>query len=246
MKLLWFAAVMMLAVEASADEAAREGLDILVYGATGKVGAHVVDEALARGHKVTAVSRDPTSIDKRHDNLAVVVGDLLQPESVAALLAGKNVVITSVRGVIGNDKDPKKSLQYIAVINIIEQLRQLGGDAPRLVHVGGSGSLEVEPGVMWADKIPKMFLPRSIELEIEGQILVLEYLRQIDDVEWTYATPAKNFTNGERTGDFRIGGDRLMEDKRGKSRISRADFAVALLDEVELERHTGKRFSVAY
>ena len=52
--------------------------------------------------------------------------------------------------------------------------------------------------------------------------------------------------NGERTGNFRVGGDLLMKDDRGRSRISRADFAVAVLDEAELELHTGKRFSVAY
>jgi putative NADH-flavin reductase len=137
-------------------------------------------------------------------------------------------------------------LQYIAVQNIVTHLRIIGDGAARLIHVGGSGSLEVEPGVLYADRIPNMFLPKSLELEIQGQILTLEYLRTVSDVDWSYATPAKNFTNGERTGDFRIGGDAVMEDERGKSRISRADFAVALLDEAELARHVQKRFSVAY
>jgi len=85
----------------------------------------------------------------------------------------------------------------------------------------------------------------SLELEIQGQILTLEFLRTVDDVDWSYATPAKNFTNGERTGEFRIGGDALMEDDRGKSRISRADFAVALIDEAEKAEHVQQRFSVA-
>ena len=162
------------------------------------------------------------------------------------LVTGKDVIITSVRGVIGDDKDPKKSLQYLAVVGVVEQLRKLGDDSGRLLHVGGAGSLEVGGGKLYADKLPKLFLPKGLELEIQGQILALEYLRHTDDVEWSYATPPKNFTNGERTGNFRVGGDRLMEDERGKSRISRADFAVAVLDEAELELHTGRRFSVAY
>ena len=66
------------------------------------------------------------------------------------------------------------------------------------------------------------------------------------DVEWSYATTAKNFTNGERTGVFRIGGDQLLEDSRGRSRISRADFAVALIDEAENAEYVRQRFSVVY
>ena len=66
------------------------------------------------------------------------------------------------------------------------------------------------------------------------------------DVDWSYATPDKNFTNGERTGAFQVGGDAVLEDDRGKSRISRADFAVALIDEAENAAHIQKRFSVAY
>jgi len=242
-------ATILLLLAAASGHAQTESprpLKILVYGATGNVGTHVVDEALARGHIVTAVSRDPSQIQQRHPNLTAVAGDLLDPQSIASLVAGKDVVIEAVRGIIGSDRKPENALQYIAVKNIVHQLQLIGEGAPRLIHVGGSGSLVVAPGVLWADRIPKIFVPKGLELEIQGQVLTLEYLRTVDDVAWTYATPAKNFTNGPRTGNFRIGGDEVLEDERGRSRISRADFAVALLDEAELQRHTGKRFSVAY
>jgi putative NADH-flavin reductase len=229
-----------------ADAEATEALHILVYGATGKIGTHVVEEALQRGHIITAVSRDPSRIEKQHENLSVVAGDLLDPQSIELLVEDKDVVIISVRGMIGDSKDPENALQRIAVQKVVESLRIIGDGAARLIHVGGSGSLEVEPGVVYADKIPRVFLPKRLELEIQGQILALEYLRTVDDVDWSYATPAKNFTNGERTGEFRIGGDALMEDDRGKSRISRADFAVALIDEAEKAEHVQQRFSVAY
>jgi putative NADH-flavin reductase len=234
------------AVTPGQEQVRAERLHFLVYGATGKVGTHVVDEALHRGHFVTAVSRDPSRIRQRHENLAAVAGDLLDLQSVELLVQDKDVVIISVRGIVGNSKDPQDTLQRIAAENVVNSLRIIGGGAARLIHVGGSGSLEVEPGVLYGDKIPKIFLPKSLELEIQGQILTLEYLRTVDDVQWTYATPAKNFTNAERTGEFRIGGDALMEDERGKSRISRADFAVALIDEAENAAHIQQRFSVAY
>lgn len=225
-----------------------EELNILVYGATGKVGTHVVDEALARGHTVTAVSRDPASIQKRHPGLSAVQGDLLDEASIASLLVDQDVVVISVRGILGKSKRPEDALQRVAVEKVVDAIRVMEDGSPRLLHVGGSGTLEVRPGVSYADRVLrwKVFLQKDLELEIQGQVLALDYLRGVTDVDWSYATPAKNFTNGKRTGVFRIGGDALLEDKRGRSRISRADFAVALIDEAENADHVQQRFSVAY
>jgi putative NADH-flavin reductase len=221
-------------------------LKILVYGATGKIGSLVVDEALNRGHVIAAVSRDPAQIKQSHQNLSAAKGDLLDTDSIAGLVVDQDVVIISVRGIIGKSKSPESALQRIAVEKVVNVLRDLGDSAPRLIHVGGSGSLEVEPGVLYADKLPRIFLPKNLELEIRGQVLALEYLRTVDDVKWSYATPAKNLTNGARTGEFRLGGDQLMENAKGKSRISRADFAIALVDEAENANYVRQRFSVAY
>jgi putative NADH-flavin reductase len=228
------------------DSQAVEPLRILVYGATGKVGTHVVDEALERGHVVTAVSRDPSRIQQQHDNLSAMAGDLLDSISIANLVIDQDVIIVSVRGIVGKPKIPENAIQRIAVEKVVNVLRDIGNDAPRLIHVGGSGTLELEPGVLYADKLPKIFLPKSLEAEIQGQILALEYLRTVSDVKWSYATPPKNFTNGKRTGTYRLGGDAMLKDSRGKSRISRRDFAVALIDEAENANHVGRRFSVAY
>lgn len=228
------------------DAEESESLNILVYGATGKVGSQVVTEALSRGHRIKAVSRDPSRVKLKHPNLVVVKGDLLDSASIVSLVVGQDVIILSVRGIIGKSKTPESALQRIAVEKVVNVLREIGEDAPRLIHVGGAGSLEVAPGVLYADKIPKAFVPKKLELEIAGQVLALEFLRTVTDVRWSYATPAKNFTNGDRTGTFRIGGDQMLEDARGKSRISRADFAVALVNEAESAEHVRQRFSVAY
>lgn len=225
---------------------AGQELDIVIYGATGDVGSHVVDEALRRGHRVTAVSRDPAQVELRHPKLSVVKGDLLDKPGVAETVAGKDVVILSVRGVIGKSGAPESALQFIAAETLVDVLSRLGENAARLIHVGGSGSLEVEPGVLFAAKLPKILLPRKLEIEILGQILVLEFFGKVDDVDWTYVTPPKNFTNGPRTGVFRIGGDRALEDSRGRTRVSRADFAVALIDEAEQAKYPRQRISVAY
>jgi putative NADH-flavin reductase len=225
---------------------AAESLDIVIFGATGAVGSEATREALERGHRVTAVSRKPDSVEMQHANLSVVKGDLLDNASIAGIVAGKDVVILSVRGVIGDSGSPESALQFIAAENLVDALYAMGDRAPRLLHVGGSGSLEVEPGVLYAQKLPKAFVPRGLEIEILGQILALEFYRKVDDVNWTYVTPPMNFTNGPRTGVFRIGGDQALEDERGRCRLSRADFAVALIDEAEQARHPRQRISVAY
>jgi len=224
---------------------AGEPLDILVYGATGKIGTHVVDEALERGHRVTAVSRDPSRIAAVHPNLVAKQGDLLDLDSIESLVAGHDVVVISVRGVIGELKG-ENALQKIAIGNVVDVIRRSGRAGPRVIHVGGAGTLEVRPGVLYAETIPKSFIKKSLEAEIQGQILALEYLRGVDDVDWTYITPPKRFTNGKRTGHYRVGGDQVLKNKRGRSRISRADFAVAIVDEAENAAHVRQRFAVAY
>jgi hypothetical protein len=225
---------------------AEKALDIVIYGATGEVGSHVLHEALERGHRVTAVSRNPARVELQHPNLSVVKGNLLDRASVAGSVIGKDVVILSVRGVIGDAGTPASALQFMAAETLVDVLFPMGDSAPRLIHVGGSGSLEVEPGVLFAAKLPKILLPKNLEVEILGQILALEFYRKVDDVNWTYVTPPKNFTNGPRTGVFRIGGDRALEDSRGRTRVARADFAVALIDEAEQAMYPRQRISVAY
>ncbi len=124
-----FALLLFVAVPGFSAEEDKQSLVILVYGATGKVGTHVVSEALRRGHIVSAVSRDPSRITHRHENLAAVRGDLLDDESIASLTAGKDVVIVSVRGMIGKSKDPENTIQRIAVEKVVNVLRDMGDDA---------------------------------------------------------------------------------------------------------------------
>lgn len=236
---------MVLALLSSAAAIADEGiLNFIVYGATGNVGSRVVSEALNRGHQVTAVSRNPSKVKKQHENLSVVKGDVLDSQSVAELVTDHDVVVVSVKGSADGSRDPEQAVHRLAADVLITTLRNLGDGAPRLIYVGGAGSLEVEPGVLYADTVK--FVPKSIRQEINGHVLTLEYLRTVEDVAWTYISPAKSFKRGKRSGNYRIGGDQMLVDKKGKSKISMEDFAVALVDEAENSNFIGKRFSVAY
>ena len=222
-------------------------LDIIVYGATGRVGSRVVNEALERGHRITAVSRDPAKITLRHTELAVVKGDLLDHASVTTLVAGQDAVVVAVRGSLDDSGEPKSTVHYAAVEVLVEVLRDMGNAAPRLIFVGGAGSLEVEPGMTYWESLgsfSKAFIPDFVLQEIQGHLLVLEYLRGVDDVRWTYISPPKTFKPGERSGQYTIGGDTMLRDNNGESRISMEDYAVALIDEAENGKYINTRISV--
>jgi putative NADH-flavin reductase len=214
---------------------------IVLFGASGMIGQRALTEALGRGHEVTAVVRDPAKVTTDHPNLTVVAGDVAQPATVTRLAEGADVVVSAV-----SQRGPglDQTAAYDAVgRGLVEGLRALGADAPRLVVVGGAGSLEVAPGQRLVDQPD---FPDSYKGEALAHGDLLEKLRAVTDVKWAYLSPAAMIHPGERTGSFRVGGDALMSDADGKSFISAEDYAVALIDEAESGKHVGERFSVAY
>ena len=114
----------------------------------------------------------------------------------------------------------------------------------RLLVVGGAGSLYVNPAhtltVAQTPDFPEAFKPLALAMAE-----ALAELRERKDVRWTYISPACNFqADGERTGEYILGGEELTLNDRGESIISYADFAVAMLDEIESGNHVGQRISV--
>ncbi|MBD8882072.1 NAD(P)-dependent oxidoreductase [Rhodanobacter sp. 7MK24] len=213
-------------------------MHIALFGATGHIGHAILAEALARGHDVTAIVRDPGRLDTRHDKLHVVTGDVADPQTWLAAVRGSDAVVASLSA--RRDGNPD-SLPGNARI-LLDQLSAAG--VPRLVWVGGAGSLETAPGVRVLDD-PNF--PAAWKLEAEAQGRALETFRaSASPLAWTYISPAALIEDGERTGHYRIGGDQLLADASGVSRISVADYAAALLDRVEKGDATRRRITVAY
>jgi putative NADH-flavin reductase len=88
-------------------------------------------------------------------------------------------------------------------------------------------------------------VPEQFKGEVMGQKADLDYLRTVEDLQWTYFSPAASIKPGQRTGQFRLGTDQLIADGSGSS-ISMEDYAVALLDEAEKPQHLGRRFTIRY
>jgi putative NADH-flavin reductase len=213
-------------------------MHIALFGATGHIGHAILDEALARGHAVTAIVRDPARLDTRHDRLKPVAGDVARPETWLAAVRGSDAVVASLSA--RRDGNPD-SLPANARI-LLDRLPEAG--VSRLAWVGGAGSLETAPGVRVLDD-PNF--PAAWKPEAEAQGRALEAFRSsTSPVEWTYLSPAALLEDGARTGRYRIGGDQLLTDANGASRISVADYVSALFDRIEQGDALRRRITVAY
>lgn len=215
-------------------------VNIAVLGATGTIGSRIVTEALERGHTVTAVLRDPAKLTDPDPRLKVTTGDVLDPASVSAVAEGQDVVVSAVGG---GDGPGHLATIAPAARALIEGLRTLGEQAPRLVVVGGAGSLRTpDGGQVWGTP----GLPEALLQIMHAHGDALEYYRTVTDVDWTNLSPAAQIAPGERTGHYRTALEDLITDEAGDSAISAEDYAVAILDEIETPAHSRQRFAVAY
>jgi putative NADH-flavin reductase len=212
---------------------------ILVFGAGGAIGRRVLDESLDRGHDVTAVYRSVPATSR--DGLRVIRGDVRDPLAVLPP-AGQDAVISAV-GAAPATASPNYSVYLDAAQALVGALRAMGEQAPRLIVVGGAGSLQAGPDVRVLDT-PQF--PSQFREEALAQAQALQHYRAVSDVRWTYVSPAALIEPGLRTGRFRTGGDHLLVDEHGDSRITIEDYAAALIDELEQPQAIGRRMTVAY
>lgn len=213
-------------------------MKVVLLGATGFVGSALLKEALDRGHRVTAIVRDPEKLEKR-DGLIPRKGDVYDTASLAGLIEGNDALISAFNP---GWKDPNLyDDQVRGTKSIIAAVKQAA--IKRVLWVGGAGSLEVKPGVRVVDDpaLPDWVRPGSL-----ATIDALDQLRKEPDLEWTFLAPSAEMKPGQRTGRFRLGGDQLLVDSAGHSRISVQDFAVAMIDELERPLHLRQRFTAGY
>ncbi len=198
-------------------------MKIAVVAANGKAGKLIVEEAVNRGMDVTAIVRG--------ENKTVA------PNTMVKDLSGFDVVVDA----FGNWTPEAIDLIPAATVHMAKVLS--GSDA-RLLVVGGAGSLYVDPEhtktVVDVTPFPEAAMP-----VVNGHGNALEELRKFDDVNWTYVSPAGDFqADGARTGSYILGGEELVLNSRGESVISYADYAIAMVDEIESGKHIKERISV--
>lgn len=212
-------------------------MKIALIGATGYVGSAILQEALARGHAVTALVKHPEKVPTQ-DGVRAVGTDVLAADALAAQLGGHDAVISAFSGHAQGDV-----LGYYlqGMSSIVAATKRAG--VPRLLVVGGAGGLEVAPGVQLLDTPA---FPAEWKATAEGARQALARLREETELDWTVLAPSAHLEPGARTGRFRLGADSLLADADGESHVSLADYAVAMIDELEKPAHSRTRFTVGY
>jgi uncharacterized protein len=211
---------------------------IALIGATGFVGSTILQEALNRGHEVTAIVRHPEKV-KPHPKLHPQKGDVYNEDEVADLVSGHDAVISAFNPGWGNPDIYNQQVRGTrAIINGVKS-----ASVKRLLFVGGAGSLEVKPGVQSVD-LPEF--PAEYKQGALATREALNMLRKETSLEWSFLSPSADLFPGRRTGKFRLGTDQLLKDAKGESRISVEDYAMAMIDEVEKPTHIRQRFTVGY
>lgn len=201
---------------------------IAIIGATGRAGSQLLEEALRRGHSVTAIARDTSKLSPRPGVVSKNV-DVLDAPALQAAVAGHDLVISAAH------------FATIPASAIIAPVKQAG--VKRLLVVGGAGSLLLPTGTRVIDSPD---FPAEYKAEASAGAVFLDTLRQEQELDWTFLSPSALFVEGERTGTFRIGQDDLLVSAEGKSWITFADYAIAMLDEVERHEYSRQRFTVGY
>jgi len=212
-------------------------MNIALIGASGFVGSVIRKEALSRKHKVTALVSDPSKLQPEA-NLDIRKTDVLDTTRLTEQLRGHDLVISAFSG----HADADIYGYYLKGIrSLVEAVRASG--VPRLLLVGGAGSLEVKPGVQLLDT-PEF--PAQWKATAEGARAALQMMRELRDIDWTVLSPPPHLQPGTRTGRYRSGLDAVIQGASGPADISLEDYAVAMLDEAETAKHRRQRFTVAH
>jgi putative NADH-flavin reductase len=207
-------------------------MKIGIIGATGKVGNLVLREAIERGHDVTAIVRNVAKISD--SSVKVIEKEIYDINSDD--LKDLDVVVNAFGAPLGEEEAHVKAGRAL-----IEALKDTD---TRVIVVGGAGSLYVDEAQTTVLKDTPEF-PDAFAPTANGQGKNLQDLKASQGITWTFLSPSANFNaEGVKTGSYQVGKDNLLINANGNSYISYADFALALVDEIENPQHINERFTV--
>ncbi|MGY4537292.1 putative NADH-flavin reductase [Mucilaginibacter sp. UYNi724] len=212
-------------------------MKIAIIGATGFVGAELVKEGVLRGYEITAIARHTDKVEKAA-GVTAVAADVSDVDALASVLSGHDAVVNSFNAGWTN---PNLYNDFLKGSRDIQSATKKAG-VKRFLTIGGAGSLFID-GKQLVDgpHFPKEYYP--------GASAARDYLTELrneNELDWTFLSPAINLHPGERTGTFRLGTESPVFDAEGKNDISTADLAVAIFNELENNQYVKARFTVGY
>lgn len=209
-------------------------MNILIAGASRGIGRQLVEQALAAGHAVTALARDPSKVAGARERLRTVQGSVLDPAAVAAAMAGQNAVCCAI-GVKTPWEQPAVFSE--GTQRLLEAMKQAG--VRRLVCITGIGAGDSRGhGGLLYDRVFFPLLLKTVYADKNRQ----ESLIRASDTDWTIVRPGF-LTNGPLTGNYRV-----LTDLTGVTagRIARAEVAHFMLQELESNRYLGQTPLLTY
>lgn len=212
-------------------------MNIALIGASGFIGSALREEALQRGHQVSALVSQPDKLQAT-DNLTIVKTNVQDTALLSEQLKGFDAVVSAFSG---HAQDNVREYYVQGVRSIINASK--AASVPRLLIAGGAGALRVNADTLLIDTPA---FPAEYEGTARGAQDALALLAEETDLDWTMLAPAAEIFPGERTGQFRLGKDDLIVDADGNSRISVQDYAVAMINELEQPQHVQQRFTLGY
>lgn len=216
-------------------------MKVAVIGATGFVGSKLVNELANRGHMVTAIARDISKVENS-DTVTAVSIDVYNTEQLTEVLKGNDAVISTFNPGWDN---PNIYTDFITGARSIEKAVE-AATISRFICVGGAGSLFLPDGSQLVDGAD---FPSDFKA---GALAARDYLNEIKEnqkLDWTFFSPAIEMhpgTAGIRKGKYRTALENPVFDENGRSILSVEDVAVALVDELEQNKHIRQRFTAAY
>jgi putative NADH-flavin reductase len=231
---------------------------IALIGATGYVGSRVLEEALQRGHEMTAIVRDPGKLPQR-EGLVARDADIQQTGQVEEAVSGNEVVVSCFNPG-GHDVSTNPAFYR----DIVEGTRKIidgvkRSDVDRLIYVGGAGSLFSRDGIMLVDDAeflvehlqnpPEGMLvgegPPSLDIPLGARMAYYLFERE-QELDWTFVSPSLFLGSyGGRTGNLRYGAHELLMDDGAPAKVDVEDLAVAVVDEAEEPRYLNSHLTVA-
>ena len=205
-------------------------MKLAIFGATGKTGLELVKQALDRGHSVTAFGRDPDRLSIEDKRLRFVTGDVFDPAAVDLTVKGQDAIICA----LGAGSDLKKTtVRTTGTINIISSMNKY--DVKRLLVITAMGVGESWNTLSLINKIFFATLLKSSRDDHESQESAIKEC----GLDWTIIRPS-GLQDTPRTGVYDFGENILATN----SRISRADVADLILNELEKKELIGKAVTI--
>ncbi|AHE49770.1 hypothetical protein AH4AK4_2324 [Aeromonas hydrophila 4AK4] len=212
-------------------------MKIALIGASGFVGSAILNEAVSRGHHVTAIVRDTSKIAP-HPQITTVAVDAQDPQALADVLKGHDRVISAYNP---GWSAPDIHDQYLKGASAIVEAAKAAHSW--LLVVGGAGSLEIAPGVQLVDTpdFPAEWKQGALAAR-DG----LTALRREAALDWRFVSPPVFLEPGEKRGGYRLGGDQVLFSGDKPAGIRVGDLADAVINEAEKPAHLRQRFTLGY